>query len=214
MEDDRCLDSNAMCTAGLCTCINTYFSSGGKCSKITSTTTIFCEILNMPIFDILHIKETSCPFFFSVPKIGLGNYCSAQDVCVDENAYCYNNKCTCKTSYYFKAGQCCKLSLSLLSSSIKILIKSVVKNNCCFPIVGQKKGLLQSCSIGDVCVDINAQCRSGYCQCMGTFKIIGNRCSKQKYFQLIHKEILFEKKSTTLAVISVCQFLQDNSPLF
>ena len=43
-------------------------------------------------------------------------------------------------------------------------------------IPGQKVGLLESCTVGDVCVDVNAQCRGGYCQCMGNFRTIGNKC--------------------------------------
>ena len=67
-----------------------------------------------------------------------------------------------------------KTERCFLGFSVEIILSLI--------ITGQKKGLLQSCTIGDVCVDINSQCRGGYCQCMGTFKIIGNRCGECTYF--------------------------------
>ena len=39
-----------------------------------------------------------------------------------------------------------------------------------------KVPLNERCSFGDMCVDINARCLGGVCQCHGEFSILGGRC--------------------------------------
>lgn len=64
----------------------------------------------------------------------------------------------------------------------------------------------------DICLDVNAKCRGGICQCNGQFDVVGERCGELIILQLIRENFLLLFMLTH--VLSLCVLPQSSEALW
>ena len=110
-RDDVCADANANCRPGFCTCNAGFSQYQDICGGPGSVGTPCSSGCNDPL-STCQAGQCVCKIEYwqlqgvCHEKVPLGEMCSDEDVCQDDDALCLDGFCVCDVMHYNQGNQC------------------------------------------------------------------------------------------------------------